>query len=60
MTITPITNDFPPCFGVMCHQHGQCARYHSVEVHGSARAIGDCHQGRPEWPLFVQVEKEAS
>lgn len=59
MHITPITDKVPACFGVCCHQHRHCARYHAVDgLADSSHAIDSCEDGTSH-PLFVQHQVEA-
>jgi hypothetical protein len=61
MTITRITDTTPVCYGVMCEQHADCARYRAVDrMPSDAIAIGTC--GVPpatERPLFIPVKAAA-
>ena len=43
----------PICFGVMCHKHSTCARYHAIDGHKVGRVIGMC----VGFTLFVEVQK---
>lgn len=58
MNIVPISDKTPACYGVMCPEHKQCARYHLVDnaPHGQ-QFIATCEHGR-ERPLFVQHRPE--
>ncbi len=58
MTIQPITDTTPFCFGVMCELHGNCARYRSIDsMPSGAIVIGTCATPpATERPLFVAVK----
>ena len=57
MNIAPITNKNPACFGVMCPNHGQCARYHMVDGKPAGQTvIGTCERDGAR-PLFLLKEK---
>jgi hypothetical protein len=59
MTIKPITDTTPACFGVCCPQHGQCARYAAVESAWGADSIATCDDdGTGQRPLFLQLQRE--
>lgn len=59
MTIKPITNTTPACFGVCCPKHGQCARYAAAEGAHGADAIATCDDnGTGERPLFLELQRE--
>ena len=47
----------PNCYGVMCPQHGHCARYYAVDgAIGNPPTIGTCYDAETrERPLFVAV-----
>lgn len=59
MTIKPITDTTPTCFGVCCPQHGQCARYAAAEGTLGADPIATCDDnGTGERPLFLRLKRE--
>ena len=60
MTIHPITDTRPACYGVQCPQHAECARYAAVEGSSWADTIGTCDDGEGGRPLFVAQETEAA
>jgi hypothetical protein len=55
MTLHPITDTAPACFGVMCHLHGDCTRYRAIDSMASdAVAIGTCATPPAiERPMFI-------
>lgn len=58
MTIQPITETTPACFGVCCPVHGKCARYQAAEGAQGATAIATCDDnGDGSRPLFRQAEE---
>lgn len=59
MSITPITEKTPACFGVMCERHKDYQRYHAVEqVSSSNTVIGNCFEHGTDTPLFVPIQQE--
>lgn len=54
MTITPITDKTPACFGVVCEKHGQCQRYANVEASEPHNTIGTCVEHDGSRPLFIE------
>lgn len=58
MSIQPITDTTPACFGVCCPKHAQCARYEAAEGVQGASAIATCDDnGDGSRPLFLQREE---
>ena len=59
MNITPITENTPHCYGVLCPVHAECARYHAVNgAIGSPHTVATCRDMTTgELPLFVQFEQ---
>ena len=55
MTITPITDANPACYGVMCPEHQQCERYAMVESTTWHHTIGTCADtgSAVDRPLFL-------
>ena len=52
--ITRVTPSHPPCYGVCCHLHQRCHRYHLVDgMAGHTHAISTCQIGA-EFPLFLE------
>lgn len=46
----------PACFGVVCSQHKDCARYHAVDgSRADPKTIGTCRT-RDGYPLFERIE----
>lgn len=62
MTIQPITEKTPLCYGVLCELHARCSRYLGVErMPAGAIVIGTCATPPAvERPLFVQVKVAAA
>lgn len=58
MTIQPITDKAPACYGVACHLHADCSRYQAVDhMPAGAIVIGTCATSDPaERPLFLRVK----
>lgn len=57
MTIQPITDTTPACYGIGCELHSDCARYRAVDLMPSgAVVIGTCAAPGTERPLFVAVK----
>lgn len=58
MTIQPITDTTPLCYGITCHLHASCSRYLDVDrMPAGAIVIGTCATPPgTERPLFVQVK----
>lgn len=54
MTIQPITDTTPACYGVCCPMHGQCARYAAIETASTVHIIATCEDAG-ERPLFSQA-----
>jgi hypothetical protein len=50
----PWTN--PVCFGVTCHKHANCAKYHAVDgAHPDQPRIDHCG---PEFPHFAPLSTQ--
>lgn len=59
MTITPITDKSPACYGVACSLHQLCARYAAVDnMPAGVAVIGTCETSEHARPLFAEVEAE--
>lgn len=58
MTIEPITDTRPACYGVQCPVHADCARYAAVESTSWAQTIGTCDDGQGGRPRFVPIKQE--
>lgn len=58
MTIVPISETVPACYGVCCTDHGECQRYAAVEAALPGQTIGTCDDGQGGRPLFVPLVKE--
>ena len=58
MTIVPITNTTPACYGIACPKHGACARYHAVEQTSPDHTQGTCDDGQGGRPMFVDLKRE--
>lgn len=61
MNIQLITPDSPGCFGVLCEDHGQCARYQAVDgAPAHLPRIGTCDDhGDGQRPLFIKIKEVA-
>ena len=55
MTIQPITDRAPACYGFQCPKHAECARYAAVDTTSWANTIGTCDDGQGGRPLFVPI-----
>lgn len=59
MSIQPITDSTPACYGVCCAKHARCSRYAAVEhSDGHTVTIASCSTGAAEFPLFVERKAE--
>jgi hypothetical protein len=56
MNIQPITEK-TLCFGIMCPQHAQCARYNAVDGSHPDTQLGSCLDGK-EYSLFLLTTKD--
>lgn len=55
MTISPITDTVPACYGICCERRAECARYAAVEVTIEPLTIATCDSGRGQRPRFVAL-----
>lgn len=60
MTIIPITDQTPACFGVMCPKHKDCEHWHLVDNAPATQIfIGTCDKhGTGDRPKFLQHQPE--
>lgn len=59
MQIQPITKN-TSCLGVMCQQHGECARYYAANGSQPGTQLGSCNTSdKDEYPLFAPMRVQA-
>jgi hypothetical protein len=58
MTIMPITDKTPACYGTCCPVHQRCARYAAVDGMRSSFVIATCSTDGDDRPLFLALEPE--
>lgn len=57
MTIYPISEKVPACYGICCKRHHDCARYAAVEWTSQDQTIATCDDGSGGRPLFLAADK---
>ena len=59
LSISPINDRNPACYGIGCARHGECNRYAAVEQTTWEHTIGTCDDGAGRRPMFVPVAVQA-
>lgn len=56
MTIHPITDTTPACYGVACEVHHRCARYAAVDGMAAHHTAIACCSVDSRRPLFIEIK----
>jgi hypothetical protein len=54
MSIVPISDKAPACYGICCSRRRECARYEAVDSTLMDHTIATCCDGAGERPLFIE------